>query len=190
MTLHVCARCDAPIEDDAPRIFGDCDPVQVCFECGSGWLAENIAAFGTVSLSVYIGKATAADIRRHAERLEDERAEEARIGVAAAAREREEAERAAAKRERAAAAREARQAATRAARVARAAKVARIVHEHGSVNRLALGPAVGVSSDRTLARILAEARDRGWIVTSLGAKGGVHPGPVPVPDDVALKEAA
>jgi hypothetical protein len=169
-----CARCDAPIEDDAPRIFGDCDSVHVCFECGSGWVAENIETPG-ISLRVYIGKATAAELRRHAKHLEDQRADEARAEAELAA-----------KRERLAKEREARAEAARAHRVAYAAKVSRLVHERGSMNRSAVCDAAGVSS-RTLARILSEARDRGWVVTSLGARGGVHPGPNPVPDDAALE---
>src|SRR5215218_3833778 len=67
-----------------------------------------------------------------------------------------------------------------------AATIARVVHERGSMTTVALGELTGVAT-RTLARRIAEARESGWLVSS---HRRVHPGPTPVPDDAALKEAA
>lgn len=67
-----------------------------------------------------------------------------------------------------------------------AATIARVVHEQGSMTTAALAELTGVAS-RTLGRRVAEARKAGWLVSS---HRRVHPGPTPVPDDAALKEAA
>ncbi|MCW2983508.1 MAG: hypothetical protein JWR63_1078 [Conexibacter sp.] len=66
--------------------------------------------------------------------------------------------------------------------VDRAAIVARYVQDRGGCSRDEVAAHVGVSR-RTLSRTLPLAVERGWLATIRGAKGGIQPGPVAVPDE-------
>lgn len=179
MICECCRAADAEVAVSDSTNEG----ANLCLACGAAWLTE-VAALFDASLRVFMGTATPAQREAHTAALRRAAAEDAELIARDAERR---ARLAAAARKQAAtvkANREKRIAAAEALRETRAAAAGRYVQANGKRSLDEVASAVGISTSQ-MSRLMRYAVERGYVTRTVGATGGIAPGPVVPRDELA-----